>query len=369
MKRISFQLIFFLASLLLPVFQLYAVPSVSSISGTVSDGASITISGNSFGSGPNLVLFDDFESGTPGSNIKTGNGSAAFGKWSGLGVTPPTYSNLNKVSGSKAMRTDLATHWLSYAEVLLPPQATEVFYSWWMMIPAGDNFPGQTDPDCINWKTVWLQGEGSVDDDLYPGMLGPGTSGSCPAELTFGMFCNGCPYTRYFDGFNIVKGQWTRVSIHVKGSSTNTGKVQIWELDKNLGVLERLNDIGVKNLNSGGIYERIDFNGYGRTTANSHPTFDDIYVAEGASAMARIEIGNKSTYASSTKLALATPTTWSAAQISATIRQGVFQSGESAFLFVIDANGAASAGHPLTISQTYGTSSAPNAPQNLKVEP
>jgi hypothetical protein len=85
-------------------------------------------------------------------------------------------------------------------------------------------------------------------------------------------------------------------------------------------------------------------------------------------------MGNASSYGSSTKLAFITPTSWSSGQINATVRQGVFKSGEKVYLFVVDAAGNASPGFgPLTLGQssTGGSTPAPAAvaPAGLKISP
>jgi hypothetical protein len=85
---------------------------------------------------------------------------------------------------------------------------------------------------------------------------------------------------------------------------------------------------------------------------NAETIYDDIYIAIGAHARARIEIGNAPNYDDSTVLAIATPTAWQDNAITTTIRQGSFNSGETAYLFVIDENGKASNGHPFVVGST-----------------
>ena len=57
---------------------IFAVPSISSINGTVSNGQPVTISGSAFGStGPIIAIFDDFEKGTNNNELSTLSNSAA----------------------------------------------------------------------------------------------------------------------------------------------------------------------------------------------------------------------------------------------------------------------------------------------------
>ena len=78
--------------------------------------------------------------------------------------------------------------------------------------------------------------------------------------------------------------------------------------------------------------------------------YDDVYVATGDGARARVEMGNASTYSASTNLALITPTAWGDTSITATVRQGQFDAEDSAYLYVVHADGTVNAtGYPVTI--------------------
>ena len=364
----------FLYILLLSLFSAFqlatasAQPNITAVNGAIQDGGQITITGSGFGTGPNLVLFDDFESGSVGAPIKTGPGSATVGTWSALGTTHPEYSNLHSISGTKAFRADMQPHWMAWTEALLPDNTTEVFLSWWMLIPPGDKIPGIDSTDCINWKVVWLQGSGTTDDDYtLPVILGPGASPACQGSLGYAIAANGSPYTKYLS-LNFAVGKWKRVWMRIKGGAENTGAMKFWELDDSSGVLVRVNDTNVTTMYTGSNrkYERVHINGYGRSTAGSHPTFDDVYIASGSHAQARVELGNNAVYTQCTKLAIFTPTSWNSSTISATVRQGVFGTADPVFLFVFNAAGEVSGGFPLTFGGT--PSAAPAAPENLMVQ-
>lgn len=342
-----------------------AAPAISGVSGTVSNGNTVTISGSGFGTGPNIVLFDDFEKGTNGSNIKTGAGSAQVGKWDFIeGTRVPKYSNANKVSGTLAFRADMSSYWRELVTTHLPSSTKKIFMSWWTLIPSGTVLPGTGDPAGINWKNIWLQGEGTTDDDLViPGFLGADS---------FLVTSNSLPYTRWFSlDFNI--GQWKRISYYVNGGSgSNSGSFKFWELTSS-GISQRINDNNVTILESGGVFEQICLNGYGRVTSNCYPTFDDVYIATGDNALARIEIGNNATYVNCTKLAVVTPDSWSTNSISAKVWQGNFVASEQAYLFIIDSTGTPSPGYPITFGSSGGgttppaDTTAPAAPTGLSI--
>jgi len=78
--------------------------------------------------------------------------------------------------------------------------------------------------------------------------------------------------------------------------------------------------------------------------------YDDIYLALGDNARARVEVGDSLSYDACTKLDIFTPTAWSATSITATARITQFGTGDTAYLFVVDADGNVSDGYEVTVS-------------------
>ena len=77
--------------------------------------------------------------------------------------------------------------------------------------------------------------------------------------------------------------------------------------------------------------------------------FDDIYIDN---TWSRVMIGNASTFDASTHREPLIPTAWSASSVTAYFNQGSFANGSSAYLFVVDSNGNASAGKAITIGSS-----------------
>lgn len=332
---------------------------VQGVSGNMADGQDIVISGYDFGpNGPNLILFDDFESGTPGETIMTGSASSKVGSWGAIDNNP-YYTDSASVSGELAFQADQSTHYAIWAQADLPSNTRDVFLSWWLFLPAGDNAPGEGSANGRNWKQMWLQGESTGDDDLV--------LPSWHYTWQIGGNENDPGYSNYTT-VNFQKGEWKRLWIWIKGGYQDDGELAFWELTGS-GVIQREDDKNVNTLKSGGAFERVRVNGYGRQAPNCHPTFDDVYVAAGPYAQARIEVGNSSTYANSTNITILTPTSWNDNEIVATVRQGVFNSGDSAYLFVFDADGNASNGFPVTFGEGMVSDIArPNPPKNVTVD-
>lgn len=89
---------------------------------------------------------------------------------------------------------------------------------------------------------------------------------------------------------------------------------------------------------------------------------DDVYLD---TTWARVMIGNASTLASSTHREIQIPSAWTDGSITITINQGTFAQGTNAYLFVIDADGNASPGYPITIGGSG--SKTIRAPAGLRV--
>jgi hypothetical protein len=90
--------------------------------------------------------------------------------------------------------------------------------------------------------------------------------------------------------------------------------------------------------------------------------WDSLYVD---SSWARVEIGNNPVYANCTQREIQVPTSWSGSSLQVRLNRGSFPSLSGLYLFVVDANGNASAGYPL--SGSGGSSTAPSAPTNLRI--
>jgi hypothetical protein len=335
--------------------RLLPAPIITAALGDVREGRTVTLTGDAFGSvGPMIDTFDNFEGGSNGTPVRLGIGSATVGQWD-LRSGDITYSSTNRVSGTLAARANMATT-PSNVTALLPGGTQDVFVSYATLIPGGTLWPGQGSPDRINWKRVWLMGDDSTKDDdrFLPADLGSTVAATDPTEHN--LDANNAPLAPYFNS-SITRGTWLQTSAWIKGRTDSTGAIQLWEVTPS-GVQQKVNETNVQTLYPdarGGTapheFGRIVMNGYGRRTDNSFPTFDDFYVATGPGARARVEIGNRPTYAASTKLAITTPTAWSNTQIRTTVRQGAFRTGETAYLFVVTADGVVSQGRPITIGQ------------------
>jgi hypothetical protein len=344
-----------------------AAPTVAGVTGAMSNGQSVTVTGTGFGSsGPTIIIFDDFEKGSSGRNISTSAGSAQVNNWTTNSCQGmPTYSNAYSNSGTLSLRSDSSTGESGQCARVTFAGTTSTLQSWWVYIPATSAWPA------INWKTTWMGGSGSWPDNDYTATVYfYQTVDDSNAVFAFGCDDQGDgPGTRY--GYatggewtvksDLRRGRWVRHMMYATGS-TSGGVAKYWETGPS-GTRQILNDSGRYTMDAGHPWTWFHVPGFGGGVGSTSLLYyDDVYFATGDGAQARIEIGNNSTYSSCTNLAVMTPTSWSNTSITATFRQGSHRAGQTVYLFVVDSTGSVSTGYPLTIG---GSDAAPTAPKNL----
>jgi len=322
----------------------FAAPSVTGVTGTISNGQSVTISGTDFGAtGPTVVLFDDFEDGTSGNAIPTGSGSAVIGQWSditALGHPTGHYSSAESRSGSLSYGL-IFDNDDTYEQIGLQlSDISDFMLCYWVSI---GTVPAV--PDGANFKMAWL-----LDNTL---------GNIASSDHTIPTAITSLPITRLFVGsddsqmWDYVDGEWTcpswstdtwrRFCCHIHGHASS-GSIKMWETTGS-GTSLVINASSIATKRASSVWKMLTLPGYGRADSNGSAWYDDIYVASGSGAAARVEICNNATYTSATNCAIATPTSWGATSITATVRQGSFGASDNAYLFVIDSSGAASSGY------------------------
>ena len=95
-----------------------------------------------------------------------------------------------------------------------------------------------------------------------------------------------------------------------------------------------------------GFYNAFGPGGGEPTNDPNHYYIDDIYAVP---TLARVEIGNASVYGSCSHREIQIPTAWSNTSITCIFNKGTFVTGQTAYLFVVDPTGLASAGKAVVI--------------------
>lgn len=337
------------------------VPSVSLVSGTISNGQTIIITGSGFGNcGPTVVLFDDFEKGTNGIPISTATNSAQVGHWTAVETAPdnPEYSFAYRHSGSNSYLANQSTrdggHWavVNFAGTYF------VYTSFWVFVPSDREVPGTGEPLGPNWKLGDITG-------------GNFLAGEYASDWTAGVVLQDLPLARGafqlpnpwhdtagltelgYGSTSWTKGQWHRFENFYAGSWSGNGIVQMWETNASNARTPVCDEANLNTIHPGDKWSWFRLHAYARQDASGQCYYDDVYVATGPGARARVEIGNAANYEDCTNLAVLTPTSWSDTTINTQVRSGSFSAGQSVYLFVINSSGTASVGYPLTMGNTY----------------
>ena len=185
--------------------------------------------------------------------------------------------------------------------------------------------------------------------------------------------------------YNIENGLWQRVDIYLDVGSWDQHDGYVWrKLVKPSGPHAgqqysiHLRDVLFMKSGLGSGCARCDkqlpdsvvwYNLYNNTVSSTNTqvansSVDDPYIQVGT--QARVELGNSPIYDDCTLLEMQKPTSWSNNQITVTLNHGgSFRSGDTAYLFVIDENGVASAGRPVVLG--VADSLAPGSPGNLRL--
>lgn len=328
--------------------------AISSVSGSISDGQTITISGNGFGTnGPANYMFEDFSGGTTGQDATTDNTN--FDSISSF--WPPIFTDDSRSGGLAARmfraKTIAPFDYAASINSVTLGAVTEVFKSFSVKIPSGKYFPGSsggnsgTNTDYStdsSWKMDWLLGPTSSRNDLITAShVGNGVFYSGGNDLGNLEVLGTNP-----DWFKF--GEWNRMSQWVKAGdspSVDVGNLYT-QIANNVDAITEFNSTPVvfQNAEQGAPFEfnTYNINGWARPAtggsdaagADIELLYDDIYVAWGSNSAARVELGNAATYESCSDLAIceAGDVNWADGTITATVHEGGLDLTQNTWLFV-----------------------------------
>ena len=336
---------------LLPIGILFAAvtasasPSITSTTwtGNLVHGSSLTVTGSSFGTKSQAapILWDTFDGGTNGSNI-SGNvptiGTMTWG--SDHHTINPVYSNAYAYSGTLSSQmswTDATTQ----CDITYGQGHTKTFYLYYKryMIPGTNPITSSNVKQYYMTTTVnsYASGSGMIlvpgggDEWAYYNNSGWGGS------------------TKYYSPalkFSASTNTWqtweTYLSMNIL-PATNAGTLQAWK-------------DGVQYLNLSDYYDTdteqtFNYlslgNMYQSPGSTAYCYYDDVYMDTTAS---RVFIAENSDGTGNREIQPATA--WADGSLTVTVNRGSFGTSASAYLFVVDSNGVASTGHPITFGGT-----------------
>ena len=346
--------IVFIAGFFIAAENSLAAPSISGVSGTVSDGQSVIISGSSFGTkataAPNLWdTVSNKYSLSNGATIPTGGSYP----WEENGYYAPTGgTKFDSTAGDQRDIHSAACYKATGDDPTLRGHlvsgATELYISWWAKFTASTMGADQSS------KFMRLNG------NPYTGDAGNRTFSWDPSAGNY-VFDNAyCPTPTGNDN-DLGDSQWHFLEVYANQSSLKTLTM------RTDGVTTTLNSSGCGSWN----WDYVWLMGFDRGgTSPTNPTvyMDQIYIDN---TRARVMIGNASTYAASGHFEMQPPTAWNSngQSVTATVNQGSFANGATAYVYVVDSTGAVNAnGYAVTFGSGGGGDTTPPAsPTGLSV--
>jgi len=342
---------------------LWAAPSITNVSGTVSHGQSINISGSGFGTKTPAapILWETFDDGMNGANISTG------GKWSPYAGDGARYNNSQPYSGEFS-----AYNYVQYGDshpagfstsYYMLPFATDTIYYSFMFRHVGTRYTTGVDKNWrINTGNNHYRGDGMIA--LSDGYIfyTSGNTDIFPSD-DYGT-------GRYFSEPEYGSSTWTRHQTFVKYSTpAGTSNGYIWAAVGNqqktfANIINR--PIGYSYQVTNVLLGLMHDQGSLKPGEYHHMYIDDVYIDN---TLSRVELGNASTWTACTIREVQIPSAWTNTTISVTVNRGSFRESDGSWLYVIDSSGNVNAnGFPIRFGSTSGDIIPPSPPSGVVIQ-
>lgn len=261
----------------------------------------VQMTGLDFGEGPTIALFDDFNNQVVGQPVDLEK--ALIGKWS----KSSSYSAQPKVveyDGGKAFQihdfTKTGTAKIAQIEVIFPEKQSNIFISYSVVVPKGRFFAGSskdlTFPDVSSWKFTWITdtpdgiGSTTMFNICAPTHAGKGSFLLAGNSVNHGWISVADAW-RWHDKNYMSFGLLTNDLDPISGSGNVvfqlTGK-------KDASLITNKTSSPIFPASNTKSFDRVKFPGWfgNGDTSNFDAYYDDIYVAIGKNALARIELSD-----------------------------------------------------------------------------
>lgn len=327
----------------------HAAPGMPSVSGAISTGSTVTISGSSFGAHALQLesLQAHIEAATPGNAFyKSG---WELEDWYLYGPVP-RYANDFAHSGTKSIKCDMSARNgdCTYAYDMPDVGPGQRFYAtWWVKFNGAAN--GQ-------WKMFRASYGLTIQDNF--GQL---NMYNWFAEMQQNVMHPGTAYERslYYSTspsfYPTADNTWHRIELDYRAASTagsSDGVITV-RVTKDDGTIQTANNSDVNTHPTGLPWRYGIFQNY---LGNEHVVgteiwLDDHYIQYNTPA--RVELCSGSTWATRGKCEIQIPTAWGTSSITAAVNPGNFASGSTAYVYVVDSAGDANAtGTAVTIGES-----------------
>jgi hypothetical protein len=348
-----------------------ANPNITSTSGTVSHGSTISISGSDFGSKDPVSpwLYDDFENGIDGTPVSGNSPEVGGAIYQQYDIDDPDLAYYDTdgqaYNGLQAYYQDDNLGDSTIDACYVEGQASQTRYLSYRFYRTGT----ETGVWKVDRQTSNLgNGYNNAPYDDPPNF------GWWPNSESVGMYYNDCD--NFYQGLStaaaltVTNDEWHRIEqwIEISTVDTNDGTWQFWR-DLSLAYSNTSHTNCLSSCSNGCQIDTWMFPGIVNEDVYAPPGpdwewwVDCLYIDD---TRMRVELGDDPVWDNCTERVIQLPhTTWNDTTIDITVKQGLFSDGETAYLFVIDENGDASEGYPVTIGSDCvdADSDGYNAPQ------
>lgn len=329
----------------------HGAPSITGVSGTLTHGQTVTITGSQFGTKATAapVTWDTFEDGTA-------NLSATIGTWETIqGFTiNSTVGNRRHANstyqGQAQFGVDSSTKGFSGGTDQYGPWFVSYHFrldpNWVWGRAASEAFLGN-----VKFFRIWTSGDGS--DDYVAAFHTFARTAESDEVITGTEYCPGgnSDFDYVWQNFtaDVTNGSWHRIDLEYRESSASNsanGVAKIYFDGKLISSQTSL----VTRCTGASTPKRVSLAGLYNSWGDGGPYYywqDDTYIDN---SWARVELCPGSTWATRGKCELQPPTSWGDTSISLTLNQGSFDANATAYLYVVDSTGAVSPSREITIS-------------------
>jgi hypothetical protein len=372
MKRVRH--LIYVCVVFLTMARVQAAPQITSATGRVARGQTVTITGSGFGTKTQASpeLWDDFESGVLGESLR-GNSPVIGQPWSTFG-NEPVYSIgiLREGSTRSSLHSFHAMASNSSLDFNFSQPHGRVYFSYWSYYDKRSSHWSR------NSKPWLVYGENGHYPYSYCGYCDANPGGTppyYPYDPDFRTQATeagdiGQPGSTYYGGPNIIEvnGYWIRQEVWLVESSPGqtNGTYQIWTHRNGL-IQEAVNSTRVQTRNSNYHWRQVEIGAYvsqdtGESAVNWYT--DDIYIDN---TPARVELGDAATWDACTRREIQIPRAWTNESVEVNINPGSFAPGQTAYLFVVDPTNTPGNGYPVVIGGTASPRPVPAKPRGVRV--
>lgn len=311
---------------------------IQRLTGNMDDGQAITLAGSGFGtkSPAAPILWESFENGVSGQSITNSSNWTVYPSESTNGglYSTTASNNGNQSAYSRVTGPNITGSMGSFntSNYFLGSPQSQLYYSYqWRFTSSGDDY-AVVKMGRMNTGTNLYNGDGNLAISSFNPLAGAGT---------YAFYEVGGSYADQEYVINPRDSVWTRHELFKKNSTPGVANGAVWlavdgqsEIDSP-SVMTRAADN--YELHSSIILGLMAANM--RNNGDIRMWVDDVYVDN---TLARVELCPGSTWASRGVCSIQIPSVWSDTSITATVNTGNFNTGQTAYLYVVDRNGVVS---------------------------